>query len=53
MKVLLVYPWFPDTYWSFRYALSLHGKRSAFPPLGLMTISAICCQPRGKGGSLI
>ena len=41
MKVLLVYPWFPDTYWSFRYALSLHGKRSAFPPLGLMTISAM------------
>jgi radical SAM superfamily enzyme YgiQ (UPF0313 family) len=41
MKVLLVYPEFPDTYWSFRHALSFIGKRSAFPPLGLLTISAM------------
>jgi radical SAM superfamily enzyme YgiQ (UPF0313 family) len=41
MRVLLVYPWFPDTYWSFRYALSLQGKRSLIPPLGLITISAM------------
>jgi len=41
MKVLLVYPWFPDTYWSFRHALSFQAKRSAFPPLGLMTVSAM------------
>jgi radical SAM superfamily enzyme YgiQ (UPF0313 family) len=41
MKVLLVYPEFPDTYWSFRHALSFIGKRSAFPPLGLLTISAL------------
>ncbi len=41
MKVLLVYPEFPETYWSFRHALSFEGKRSAFPPLGLMTISAM------------
>lgn len=41
MKVLLVYPEFPDTYWSFRHALSFMGKRSAFPPLGLLTISAM------------
>ena len=40
-KVLLVYPEFPDTYWSFRYALSFEGKRSTFPPLGLMTVSAM------------
>ena len=31
MKTLLVYPEFPDTYWSFHYALSFEGKRSAFP----------------------
>ncbi len=37
MKTLLVYPEFPDTYWSFRHALSFEGKRSAFPPLGLLT----------------
>ena len=41
MKVLLVYPEFPDTYWSFRHALSFEGKRSAFPPLGLLTVSAM------------
>lgn len=41
MKVLLVYPEFPDTYWSFRHALRFEGKRSAFPPLGLLTVSAM------------
>ncbi|HEX8649435.1 MAG TPA: B12-binding domain-containing radical SAM protein [Pyrinomonadaceae bacterium] len=41
MKVLLVYPEFPDTYWSFRHALVFEGKRSAFPPLGLLTVSAM------------
>jgi len=41
MKTLLVYPEFPDTYWSFRHALSFEGKRSAYPPLGLMTVSAM------------
>ncbi|MGI8467126.1 MAG: B12-binding domain-containing radical SAM protein [Pyrinomonadaceae bacterium] len=41
MKVLFIYPEFPDTYWSFRHALAFEGKRSAFPPLGLLTISAM------------
>lgn len=41
MRVLLIYPEFPDTYWSFKHALSFEGKRSAFPPLGLLTISAM------------
>ncbi|MBS1810772.1 MAG: B12-binding domain-containing radical SAM protein [Acidobacteria bacterium] len=41
MNILLVYPEFPDTYWSFRYALAFEGKRAAFPPLGLLTISAL------------
>src|SRR5512143_1198096 len=41
MKVLLINPKFPDTYWSFRHALSFVGKRSAFPPLGLLTVSAL------------
>ena len=40
-RVLLVYPEFPITYWSFHYALSIESKRSAFPPLGLLTISAM------------
>jgi radical SAM superfamily enzyme YgiQ (UPF0313 family) len=41
MKVLLVNPKFPDTYWSFRHALPFEGKRSVFPPLGLMTVSGL------------
>ena len=41
MKALLIYPEFPDTYWSFRHALTFEGKRSAFPPLGLLTVSAM------------
>jgi radical SAM superfamily enzyme YgiQ (UPF0313 family) len=41
MKVLLLYPQFPDTFWSFRHALPFIGKRSAYPPLGLLTVSAM------------
>src|SRR5687768_18441027 len=41
MKVLLVNPKFPDTYWSFRHALPFEGKRSVFPPLGLLTVSGL------------
>jgi radical SAM superfamily enzyme YgiQ (UPF0313 family) len=41
MKVLLINPEFPDTYWSFRHALPFEGKHCAFPPLGLMTVSAL------------
>src|ERR1043166_6039999 len=41
MRILLVYPVFPDTYWSFRHALTFEGKKAAFPPLGLLTISAM------------
>jgi len=41
MKALLVYPFFPDTYWSFRHALAIEGRKAAFPPLGLLTVSAM------------
>jgi len=41
MNILLVYPKFPETYWSFSHALSFEGKRSAFPPLGLLTVSSL------------
>src|ERR1044072_8381665 len=44
MKVLLVNPEFPDTYWSFRHALPFEGKRCSFPPLGLLTVSALLPQ---------
>lgn len=41
MKVLLLYPEFPDTFWSFKYALEFVRKRAALPPLGLLTIGAM------------
>ena len=41
MKVLLVNPEFPETYWSFRHALPFEGKRCVFPPLSLMTVSGL------------
>lgn len=41
MKVLLVYPEFPDTFWSFKHALKFIHKKSAYPPLGLLTVGAM------------
>lgn len=40
MKILFVYPEIPDTFWSFRHALKFVSKKSAFPPLGILTIAA-------------
>jgi radical SAM superfamily enzyme YgiQ (UPF0313 family) len=44
MRVLLVNPEFPDTYWSFRHALPFEGKRCVFPPLALLTVSGLLPQ---------
>jgi radical SAM superfamily enzyme YgiQ (UPF0313 family) len=41
MKILLVSPQTPDTFWSFKQVLRLVSKRAAFPPLGLLTIAAM------------
>jgi radical SAM superfamily enzyme YgiQ (UPF0313 family) len=41
MKVLLVYPEFPDTFWSFKHALKFIHKKAAYPPLGLLTVGAM------------
>ena len=41
MNLILIYPKFPETFWSFKYALSFIGKKSAFPPLGLLTVAAM------------
>ncbi|HOT45529.1 MAG TPA: B12-binding domain-containing radical SAM protein [Spirochaetota bacterium] len=40
-KILMVYPETPMTYWSFKYIMKLVGRRSAFPPLGLMTVASL------------
>ena len=41
MKALLVYPAYPNTFWSFKYALKLVHKRATHPPLGLLTIASL------------
>ncbi|MCL5773946.1 MAG: B12-binding domain-containing radical SAM protein [Firmicutes bacterium] len=41
MKILLVYPEFPDTFWSFKHALKFIFKKSHSPPLGLLTVAAM------------
>ncbi|MDT8441173.1 MAG: B12-binding domain-containing radical SAM protein [Desulfuromonadales bacterium] len=41
MKVLLVYPHYPATFWSFRYAMKFIDRKASFPPLGLMTVAAM------------
>ncbi len=41
MKILLVYPSYPDTFWSFKHALKFISKKASFPPLGLLTVAAM------------
>ncbi len=41
MNILLVYPHYPDTFWSFRHALKFIGRSASFPPLGLLTLAAM------------
>jgi radical SAM superfamily enzyme YgiQ (UPF0313 family) len=40
LNILLVCPRYPDTFWSFKYALKFISKRAAFPPLGLLTVAS-------------
>jgi len=40
-KALLVYPEQPRSFWSFEETLKLIDKKSAFPPLGLLTIAGM------------
>ncbi len=41
MKILLVYPRYPDTFWSFRHAMKFINRKASFPPLGLLTVAAM------------
>ncbi len=41
MKVLLVCPEYPDTFWSFKHALRFVSKRAGQPPLGLLTVASL------------
>lgn len=41
MNALLIYPEFPDTFWSFKHALQFVRKKASMPPLGLLTVAAM------------
>ncbi len=41
MNILLVYPMYPDTFWSFKHALKFVSKKASFPPLGLITVASM------------
>ncbi len=41
MKVLLVYPEYPDTFWSYKHALKFINIKASLPPLGLLTVSSL------------
>ncbi|MDA3943050.1 MAG: DUF4070 domain-containing protein [Bacteroidetes bacterium] len=51
MNVLLVYPKYPDSFWSFTHVLRFISKKAAVPPLGLVTISAML--PSGWNKKLV
>jgi radical SAM superfamily enzyme YgiQ (UPF0313 family) len=48
VNILLVYPEFPDTFWSFKHALKFIRKRASLPPLGLLTVAALLPPEWGK-----
>jgi len=41
MKILLVYPEMPDTFYALKHFTKVIGRKAAFPPLGLMTVAAM------------
>ncbi|MEK9137739.1 MAG: B12-binding domain-containing radical SAM protein [Bacteroidota bacterium] len=41
MKILLVYPCYPHTFWSFQHALKFISRKAVNPPLGLLTVAAM------------
>lgn len=41
LKVLLVSPDYPQTFWSFNRVLKMTGKKALVPPLGLITVAAL------------
>jgi radical SAM superfamily enzyme YgiQ (UPF0313 family) len=44
VKTLLIYPEFPETFWSFKYALKFIFRKASSPPLGLLTVAAMLPQ---------
>ncbi len=41
MRVLLVWPEIPTTFWSYKHAIKFISKKTVEPPLGLLTVAAL------------
>jgi len=41
MNVLLIYPQYPDSFWSFKHVMRFISKKATVPPLGLIIVSAM------------
>jgi len=41
LNILLVFPEYPETFWSFKHAIKFVSKKSVHPPLGLLTVAAM------------
>jgi hypothetical protein len=41
MNILLIYPQYPDSFWSFKHVMKFISKKATVPPLGLITVSAM------------
>ncbi|MEW6751233.1 MAG: DUF4070 domain-containing protein [Candidatus Latescibacterota bacterium] len=48
MNALLIYPQFPDTFWSFKHALRFVRRKAVLPPLGLITVASMLPREWGK-----
>jgi radical SAM superfamily enzyme YgiQ (UPF0313 family) len=44
IRVLLVWPRFPTSFWSFEAMLDMLPEKTVHPPLGLLTVAALCPQ---------
>jgi len=41
MRILLVYPEMPDTFYAMKHFMEVVNKKAAYPPLGLLTVAAM------------
>ncbi|MCW3109955.1 MAG: hypothetical protein JWQ09_4461 [Segetibacter sp.] len=44
MRILLLYPEMPDTFYAMKHFMDVVGKKAAYPPLGLLTVASLLPQ---------
>src|SRR6202162_2909530 len=42
IKVLMIWPRFPPSFWGFQGMMALLPEKTSMPPLGLITVAALC-----------